>query len=135
MYLPALFSSTGQILRGDIIGQYAHKKIDFYTQYEFLEQVMDDRLSDSLRAINFASSYNFLNNFIFSTGGRYDLASDQLATTTVGLGISLGFWNYNLNQKYLKEELEKLSLSAIYDDECTRLTFSFENRYQDRIIC
>ena len=127
----ALFASTGQILRGDILGQYTHKKIDFYTQYEFLEQVMDDRLSDRLSAINFASSYNFLDNFLISTGGRYDLASDQFAETTVGLGISLGFWNYNLNQKYLKEELEKLSLSAIYDDECTRLTFSFENRYQD----
>ena len=31
----------------------------------------------------------------------------------------------------LKEKREKSSLSAIYDDECTRLTFSFENRYQD----
>ena len=40
-------------------------------------------------------------------------------------------WEYNLTQEYLKADREKSSLSLIYDDECTRLTFSFETRYQD----
>ena len=29
------------------------------------------------------------------------------------------------------EESDKFLFSAIYDDECTRFTFSFENRYQE----
>ena len=127
----ALFSSAGQILKGDFRGRYTHKKFDLNAKYDFLGQVMDNRLSDDLRAISFASSYNLLENFVISTSGRYDLTSDQMATTSIGAGISLDNWNFNLNQKYLKEDREKFSLSAIYDDECTRLMFSFENRYQD----
>ena len=61
--------------------------------------------------------------------GRYDLTNDQMATTSLGLNFYLGLWEYNLTQEYLKADREKSSLSLIYDDECTRLTFSFENRY------
>ena len=64
-------------------------------------------------------------------GGRYDFNYDQLGTTSIGAGLSLGWWEYNLNQEYVKEQLEKFSLSAIYDDECTRVTFSYENRYPE----
>jgi len=127
----ALFSSKGQVLRGNILGKYTHKQIDLEAKYEMIDEVMDIRLSEDLRTINFLSSYNFLEDFMVSMGGRYDFTNDQMAKTSVGLGFSLGSWDYNLTQEYLKEEREKFSLSAIYDDECTRLTFSFENRYQD----
>ena len=43
----------------------------------------------------------------------------------------MGLWEYNLTQEYLKGERENFLLSAVYDDDCTRLIFSFENRYQD----
>ena len=59
------------------------------------------------------------------------LASQEMANTSIGLGFSLGSWQYRVEQEYLKQEQEKTSISAIYDDNCTRLTFSFENRYQD----
>ena len=52
-------------------------------------------------------------------------------SSSFGLGFSLGSWEYNVNQSYLKEEREKFSLSAVYNDECTHLIISFENRYQD----
>ena len=54
-----------------------------------------------------------------------------MATTSFGLSFDLGSWEYNFTQEYLKQEPEKFSMSAIFEDECTRLTFSFENRYQD----
>ena len=54
-----------------------------------------------------------------------------MAKTSFGLGLVLGAWEYTFNQEYLKEQREKFSMSAIFEDECTRLTFSFENRYQD----
>ena len=40
-------------------------------------------------------------------------------------------WKYDFTQEYLQQDPEKFSMSVIFEDECTRLTFSFENRYQD----
>ena len=54
-----------------------------------------------------------------------------MATTSFGLGFDLGSWKYNFTQEYLKQDPEKFSMSAIFEDECTRFTFSFENRHQD----
>ena len=54
-----------------------------------------------------------------------------MATTSLGLSFDVGSWEYNFTQEYLKQNSDKFSMSAIYEDECTRLTFSFENRYQD----
>ena len=53
-----------------------------------------------------------------------------MAETSFQFGFSLSSWEYNLKQDNLKGEREKLALSSIYDDKCTRLIFSFENRYQ-----
>ena len=40
-------------------------------------------------------------------------------------------WLSSVLKLYLTtSDPEKFSIAAIYDDECTRLTFSFENRYQ-----
>ena len=125
------FSSEGRLLKGNLKGRYSHKNFELEANYEILDQAMDKRLSAGLKTIDLSSSYNLSENFIFRTGGRYDLTTDQNASTAFGFGFSLGSWEYNLNQKYQKEKLEKFSLSAIYDDECTRFTFSFENRYQE----
>ena len=127
----ALFSSKGQLLKGDLRGNYTYKNFDLGTNFEILDQVMDSRLSEDLKTVNLLSSYNFFNNFLVSASGRYDLTNYKMATTSFGFGFSLKSWEYNFNQEYLKEEREKFSLSAVYDDECTRLTFSLENRYQD----
>ena len=54
-----------------------------------------------------------------------------MAQASFGVSFDLGFWEYKFSQEYLKKDPEKFSLSAIFEDECTRLTFSFENRYKD----
>ena len=36
---------------------------------------------------------------------RYDLTSDQMATTSLGFGFNLGSWEYKLNQEYLEEKV------------------------------
>jgi hypothetical protein len=76
------------------------------------------------------SSYNVADYFQLKSGFRFDLMTDQMARTSFGMGLDLGSWEYNLTQDFLKEQPEKFSLSAIYNDECTRITVSFENRYQ-----
>ena len=131
IYVDTHFSSTGQLLKGDLKGRVSNKNLTLLANYEILDQVLDKRLSEDLKAINILSSYKLFEDFALRAGGRYDLTYDQLATTSIGVDFSVGAWTYVLNQQYLKEEREKFSLSAIYDDECTRLTLSFESRYQD----
>ena len=107
------------------------ENFDFDTNYEIVDKSIDNRLSEDLRNLSFASAYNLFDNFHLSGGGQYDLNNDQMAKTSFGLNFDVGAWAYELSQDYLKQDPEKFSFSAVYNDECTRLTLSFENRYQD----
>ncbi len=127
----ALFSSKGRLLQGDVRGNYSLKNLNIGLNYETIDQATDNRLSEDLSSINFTSLYSLSENFKVNTSGRYDLNNSKMATTSFGLSFDLGSWEYNFTQEYLKQDPEKFSLSAIFEDECTRLTFSFENRYQD----
>ena len=90
----------------------------------------DTRLSEDVRNMNLTSLYSLSENFQVKTAGRYDFSNSTMAKMSFGLSFDLGKWEYNFTQDYLKQDPEKLSVSAIFEDECTRLTFSFENRYQ-----
>ena len=92
---------------------------------------MDSRLPEDLKTINFTTEYHLLDHLQVNAGGRYDVNNEQMAKTSFGIGLELGPWQYKFNQEYLKEQREKFSMSAVFNDECTRLIFSFENRYQD----
>ena len=127
----SFLSENGHLLYGDLKGKSVYKKLDLSASYEFIDEEMDSRLSEDLKTLGFTSSYQHNEAFEFDLGGRYDFAVEEMASTSIGLGFSLGSWQYRVEQEYLKQEQEKTSISAIYDDNCTRLTFSFENRYQD----
>ena len=126
-----LLSSKGHLLQGDLRGNYSHRKLNLGLNYETIDQAIDTRLSEDLRTMNFISEYSLSDDFQLNAGGRYDLNNSKMATTSFGLGFDFGSWEYNFTQEYLKQDPEKFSMSAIFEDECTRLTFSFENRYQD----
>ena len=127
----ALFSPSGNLLKGELRGLYDHRKIKLEGYYETINQVQDSRLTDDLQNFGLSSSYQFMDGFEASADGLYDLKNSQMANISFGLGFSLRSWEYNFKQEYFKEEREKFSLSAIYNDECTRFIFSFENRYQN----
>ena len=127
----SFLSENGHLLYGDLKGKSVYKKLDLSANYEFIDEEMDSRLNEDLKSLGFTSSYQHNEAFEFDLGGRYDFAVEEMASTSIGLGFSLGSWQYRVEQEYLKQEQEKTSISAIYDDNCTRLTFSFENRYQD----
>ena len=127
----AQFSSKGRLLQSDVRGNYSHKKLNIGLNYETIDQAVDNRLFEDLKNMNFTSVYSLSDNFKINTDGRYDLNNSKMASTSFGLSFDLGFWEYNFTQEYLKQDPEKFSMSAIFEDECTRLTFSFENRYQD----
>jgi hypothetical protein len=126
-----VFSSKAKLLKGNFKSKYIYNHIELGTDYEILDQAMDSRLSGNLETLKFTSKYSFLSDFQVKAGGRYDLIDKQMAKASFGFSLPLGSWEYNFNQEFLKEQSEKFSVSAIYDDKCTRLTFSFENRYQD----
>ncbi len=127
----ALLSSKGHLLQGDLRGNYTHKNLNLGLNYETINQAIDNRFSEDLRTMNFTSFYNLSDHLQVNAGGRYDLNNSKMAKTSFGLGFDLGSWEYNFTQEYLKQDSEKFSMSAIFDDECTRLTFSFESRYHD----
>ena len=52
-----------------------------------------------------------------------------MAVTSYDVQASNGFWKYVLAQEFSKEQIEKTSLSATYEDECTRINLSIENRF------
>ena len=126
-----LLSSNGHLLQGNLRGNYSHRKLNLDLNYETIDQAIDSRLSEDLRNINFKSEYSSYENFQINAGGLYDLNNSKMAKTSFGLSFGLGSWEYNFTQEYLKQDPDKFSMSAIFEDECTRLTFSFENRYQD----
>ena len=126
-----LLSSKGHLLQGDLRGNYSHKKLNLGLNYETIDQAIDTRLSEDLRVMNLISEYNLSSDFQVNAGGRYDLNNSKMAKTSFGISFDWGSWEYNFSQEYLKQDPEKFSMSAIFEDECTRLTFSFENRYQD----
>ena len=127
----ALLSSKGHLLHGDLRGNYSHKNLNLGLNYETIDQAIDNRFSEDLRTMNFISLYSLSDDFQVNAGGRYDLNNSKMAKTSFGLSFDLGSWEYNFTQEYLKQDPDKFSMSAIFDDECTRLTFSFESRYQD----
>ena len=127
----ALFSSNGHLIEGDLRGNYTHKNLNLGFNYQAVDQAIDTRLSEDLRAMNLISEYSLWDDFQLNAGGRYDLNNSKMAATSFGLSFGLGSWEYNFTQEYLKQDPEKFSMSAIFEDECTRLTFSFENRYQE----
>ena len=127
----ASFSSNGKLLKSDLRGTYTYEKVRLVGNYEMIDQAFDSRLSEDLKTLEFLSSYDLIDRFNVSAGGRYDLTKNQMAKTSLSLDFSSRSWQYQLSQEFLKQEREKFALSAIYDDGCTRLTFSFENRYQD----
>jgi len=125
------FHQTAIFFQGDLKGNYSRKKLSIGMNYETIDPAIDDRLSEDLKTMNFTSVYSLSDTFKVNTDGRYDLNNSKMATTSFGLTFDLGSWEYNFTQEYLKQDPEKFSMSAIFEDECTRLTFSFENRYQD----
>ena len=127
----ALFSENADLLLGNFKGDYVYDHLRFSGEYEYVNPVTDKRLDKDVQNFTFSSSYNFFKNTELSTVGRYDLMENRLASTSFGISTSSGLWDYNFFQSYLKHKAETLSASAVYTDDCTKITMSFEKRYQE----
>jgi len=127
----ALFSKDGKLVNGNVKGEHRIKNFGIQGNYEFYDDESDPRLNDDLKNFDLSSSFGFSEKLKMFIGGRFDITKNAYATSSYGITGLLGSWTYSLTQKYVKQKDELLALSAIYDDECTKLTISFENRSMD----
>ena len=101
------------------------------TSYEFINTNFDKRLSSDIENLHFLSEYNFNKSSYMNINIRHDLTQNKTADFAYGVGTELGLWKYTFEQKFSAGKNDKMILSAVYDDECTRFTMSFQNQYKD----
>ena len=100
--------------------------------YEFIEAQTDERINQDLESINLSSSYTVFEDFSVSMTRRYDLSQNAMASSKslFNLDFSSGLWDYQFSQTFNRRDTEKTNISAIYDDECTRIKISLQNASQ-----
>ena len=126
----ARFTESGTLSISNLKTVFSTNKFGISTDYEFVNKNTDHRLSDNLENVKLASTFSPFEGTNLTASGRYDLVLEKMAGTLIGINTSIGHWNYNVSHNFVKEEKDRLSLSAVYEDECTDVIFSIENRFQ-----
>ena len=127
----ALVSDNGDLLSGKIANSLEFRDFVLETGYEYLSPETDKRLSRSLENLFFSGSYSFWEEIKLSSDGRFNLTEDKMASNTIGVEALFRSWKYKLSRKYLKTDPDRLSLSALYEDDCTILKIAYEKRDQE----
>ena len=124
-----LADKKGKILNGNLSGKIEQKDLNLSSRYEFIDAQTDDRINEDLRNINLSASYTGFENFSVGAIRRYDLSEDAIANSTSSFAVNFtsGLWDYKLSQTFDRREPEKTTISAIYNDDCTRFTVSLQN--------
>ena len=124
-----LADKKGKILNGNLSGKIEQKDLNLSSRYEFIDAQTDDRINEDLRNINLSASYTGFENFSVGAIRRYDLSEDAIANSTSSYAVNFtsGLWDYKLSQTFDRREPEKTTISAIYNDDCTRFTVSLQN--------
>ena len=81
-----------------------------------------------LQVYRVSSSYSLSENIGLNLLGRYDLSEKSMAKSSYGLDLSQGKWDYQFVHSLIKKKSDNLTLSATYDDECTRVKISIESK-------
>ena len=124
-----MLNTEGQILNANLSSKLEVKDLNLGSRYEFIDAQIDERINENLENINLSASYTGFENFSVSASRRFDLSEDAIAnsTSSFGMNFTSGFWNYKFSQIFDRREPEKTSISAIYNDDCTRFTVSLQN--------
>ena len=125
-------SNTGKIMNADISSAVQIEGLNLSGHYEFIEAQTDERINQDLENINLSSSYTVFEDFSVSMTRRYDLSQNAMASSKslFNLDFSSGVWDYQFSQTFNRRDTEKTNISAIYDDECTRIKISLQNASQ-----
>ena len=101
-------------------------------RYEFIDAHADNRIAEDLENITFFGSYTGFDNFSVSATRRYDISQNAIASSNsvLNMDFSNGFWNYQLSQTFDATNLDETTISAIYDDDFTRIKLSLKSESQ-----
>ena len=127
----AFFSHDRDLMNATLKSFFSWAQFDTKAVYEFISNNSDQRLTSDIENLNFLSEYKFNDNSSLNVNFRHDVKQNKTADFAYGLGTKFGLWTYNFEQKFYSGKDEKMILSAVYDDECTRFTMSFQNQYRD----
>jgi LPS-assembly protein len=127
----AFFSHDRDLMNATLKSFFSWAQFDTKAVYEFISNNSDQRLTSDIENLNFLSEYKFNDNSSLNVNFRHDVKQNKTADFAYGLGTEFGLWTYNFEQKFYSGKDEKMILSAVYDDECTRFTVSFQNQYRD----
>ena len=130
LYGLALFAADGNLAKSNLRTDFSLNNFMFSTNYEQLVKSTVTKGSEDIENINISSSFLPVEGTELITSGRFDAKLERMAEASIGFNTSVGRWDYNFGQTFLKDKRDKLMLSAAYDDECTSIIFSFENRSQ-----
>ena len=83
-----------------ILEEITHKNVNIGLNYETIDQAIDTRLSEDLRAMYLVSKYSLSDDFQVNVDGRYDLNNSKMAATSFGLSLGLGSWEYKFTQVF-----------------------------------
>ena len=129
----SFFSHNGKLMNATLKSSSSWVNFKTNTAYEFINNDSDERLNSNIENLHFLSEYKFNESSHLYLNIRHDLTQNKTADLAYGLGAELGLWKYTLEQKFAAGENDKMTLSAVYDDECTRFTISFQNQYKDTV--
>ena len=124
-----LFSNEAEILNAELFSKAQVKDLSLNSRYEIIKANADKRLEQDLETVNLSTSYTGFENFSVSASRRYDLSESAMASSTslLNMNFSSGYWDYQFSQTFYRKEFEKTKISAIYDDDCTRISIVLQN--------
>ena len=124
-----LFDNEAEILNAELFSKAQVNDLSLSSRYEVIKAHADERLEEDLETVNLSTSYTGFENFSVSASRRYDLSERAMASSTslLNMNFSSRYWDYQFSQTFYRREFEKTQISAIYDDDCTRISIIFQN--------
>ena len=126
----SLFDKKGNFFHNQLDSRLSFQDIQLDGTYEFVDALYDERLTNDIEYMGITSSYTGFENFNLKASGRYDFSENSIASSSSSIGIEIpfGFWNYQFSQTFESEEPNKTTVAAVYEDECTRASISLVNK-------
>ena len=127
----ALISNEVEILNGNLKSEFNSKNYQISGQYEYISDQYDSRLDGGLENVEIFAAYDLTKNLNVNTSSRYDLNQTSFAKSAFGFGWAWERWDFNFEQSLLEGGNEKTGISAVYNDECTRVSISLKNTFSN----
>ena len=127
----ALFSNTGSINLSNIKASLRKEIVNTSLSYEYIASEADLRINDDLQNLFFDSDFRIFKLAQLAVNGRYDIKKQDIAHYEYGLKTETVPWNLSFRRRFETSESENFYLALNYDDDCYRITSSYEKRKQN----